>query len=163
VNARARALCGGGRVFEAALWAAAVAAAEGGGGSAPRCTRLPVRLPLTRRAAFHGVRRARDVDQASWCARAGAGAGADAALPPFPSRPSHAPPPLQVALWTSVMLGAVLASVLWFMLSTAEDNRDPAIFTQMLVDPRSAGKQAGGGGGGSGGSSNAAAGASAAR
>jgi len=61
------------------------------------------------------------------------------------------------------MLGAVLASVLWFMLSTAEDNRDPAIFTQMLVDPRSAGKQAGGGGGGSGGSSNAAAGASAAR
>jgi hypothetical protein len=67
----------------------------------------------------------------------------------------------QVALWTSIMLGAVLASVLWFMLSTAEDNRDPAIFTQMLVDPRSAGKQAGGGG--SGGSSNAAAGASAAR
>ena len=62
------------------------------------------------------------------------------------------------------MLGAVLASVLWFMLSTAEDNRDPAIFTQMLVDPRSAGKQAGGGGGGSGGGgSNAAAGASAAR
>ena len=82
--------------------------------------------------------------------------------PLSPSRPSHAPPPLQVALWTSVMLGAVLASVLWFMLSTAEDNRDPAIFTQMLVDPRSAGKQAGGGGSGSGGS-NAAAGASAAR
>ena len=60
------------------------------------------------------------------------------------------------------MLGAVLASVLWFMLSTAEDNRDPAIFTQMLVDPRSAGKQAGGGGSGSGGST-ASAGASAAR
>ena len=48
------------------------------------------------------------------------------------------------------MLGAVLASVLWFMLSTAEDNRDPAIFTQTLVDPRSAGKAAGGGGAGGG-------------
>ena len=58
------------------------------------------------------------------------------------------------------MLGAVLAGVLWFMLSTAEDNRDPAIFTQMLVDPRSAGKQSGGGS--SGGGAAAAAGASAA-
>jgi hypothetical protein len=45
------------------------------------------------------------------------------------------------------MLGAVLASVLWFMISTAEDNRDPAIFVQTLVDPRGAGSKQGGGAG----------------
>ena len=54
----------------------------------------------------------------------------------------------QVALWTSVMLGLTLLGTLWFMLSTAEDGRDPQVFSQILVDPRSGGKGAGGGGGG---------------
>lgn len=46
------------------------------------------------------------------------------------------------------MLGLTLLGTLWFMLSTAEDGRDPQVFSQILVDPRSGGKGAGGGGGG---------------
>ena len=47
----------------------------------------------------------------------------------------------QVALWTSVLLGAILISVIYFMLHM-DSARDPQLYAQ-LVDARAAGPAGG--------------------